>query len=879
MATVFNGTNKDILNCLQTAVIKRQRELERNDTTEQKVKFAKYKDAYNKTDTVYEYTYSVEDYRKIGLTDRDTIIAINQNIRDMSLYLSQEQMETLLINKREEVLANYKETNPYVLTLMGEPSNEKDYVYIPYHIDGVRDGIPVHTMTDGEISVIVNRGTLDELKEQNPTLDYLKFLNRRVTAYTVRTASQFALLYIDTTNYTVGYQVAEIYERYRMSFMRTIYNEYYNTSYEFYEALMGAYLISAVMFTILTENALSILEFDFTSDDILDSLYETFSIPNMEDLPKSVRIAFAEKINRILMNKGSRQSIIDIADAFGVGEVYQYVLYKEYRDAEVGYNPELSDEENYRLYFIRVPLKESDIHKYIYSTSSASDGQTKIPFDDFVSIDRRWGQGTDNLSSLVLSKDFSYMTTKYIGVDNVISLVDNALSQSEFLSILFSNKEKLGDYKLNLNRPNIMASLWDAFLYCMILIINKNGYEDTIIKDSEGLCYIYGINSELALTDEVIEEFKRHLPSKYYYLLNYQKPNKNMNVSQFMDLCIHNRDTLQALRDTILNWDGDYVIAQHLVKLEDIISHMQINTYYGEMKEYDTYSKYLEYTNPELYTHLESVQANPESADYEMREELLSAIEDLQRYCNPTDDPDKASILDFLNKIQEDEASTVKTSMFKMIAFLKSYTVDMRMTGTTYVFEDYVKIMSETVAKYNIYEWSRLSIKDECSITIHSRDLHSYLTFADQFKENSKFKISNMNLPPWLVHENDSEYIRPDYSMSVKDECYQSWYKAYEKSIVTQFDTLDSIKYKVYENDINEMFSFDEIFRSASHDYEDTYNYITSSYFVYNNYLEYSVGKTIDVIKRTNSEREFYETTTIMDTFVNVETGRLQTDI
>lgn len=874
----FRGNNSDVLNCLRTAIIKRNHELERNDTQEQRIEFSIYKDALNKTDTVYEYSYSVEEYAQVGLTDLDIVIKLNRDIRDMNLYLSEEQMDKLLENKRKLIVENYVETNPYVLTLMGKPANVRQELYLGYHVDGIRDGILVSEMNDGEILILENKGILDKLIEDNPDKEYLKFVNRRLSAYTVRSSPQYSLMYIDTS-YSVGFQIAELYERYRMYFMRTMYNEYYSTTYEFYEALTGAYIISSVVYTILTESSMNILEFDLTSDAILDSLYQTFSIPNIKDLPKPVRIAFAEKINRILINKGSRQSIIDIADAFGVGEVYQYVLYKEYRDSELAYNPNLSAEENYRLYFIRVPLKESDIHKYIL-TKNAGGVQSKIPFDDFVDQDKRWGLGTDNLSQMVLNKDFSYVTTKYIGVDNIVSLVENALSQSEFLSMLFANKKKLGNYSLVLSRPNIVVTLWEAFVYSLILIMNKNGYEDTIVSDPEGLCYIYGINGEDVITEELLNEIKKTLPHKYYHLLEFRKFDQSLTISQFMDVCVHNRATLKALRSTILNWNDDLTIIAPLIKLEHLVSSMQKNKFYGEMKEYKSYSDYIEASNPPLYTRLEVIRANVDNIQYEMQEELLTTIEDLKRYCNPSDDVDKGTLLDFIYKIQEDEAATIKTSMFQMIAFLKSYTIDMRRTDTTYVFKDYFKILDETIIKNHINAYSRLELKDKCSINVHYPALHSYLcAYDDLVERGEEFKISSTRLPPWMLQDYDKSYLRPDEGAYVVDTIFQSSSHSYEGDELIIEDDIPLISYKYYLNDIIEPFSYDTAFQSSSHNWEESFLNVEDTILLHNVYHlndRWFIQDDIS-LKRSPIVRHDYLTT--RDMITRREDGRTQTDL
>jgi len=72
----FLTDNRDILNCLKTAVIKKQKELEYYDTEESRVRFNIYRNARNQTDSIYEYDYEVEEFFAVGYLNHDNIIRI-----------------------------------------------------------------------------------------------------------------------------------------------------------------------------------------------------------------------------------------------------------------------------------------------------------------------------------------------------------------------------------------------------------------------------------------------------------------------------------------------------------------------------------------------------------------------------------------------------------------------------------------------------------------------------------------------------------------------------------------------------------------------------------------------------------------------------------
>lgn len=876
----FLTDNRDILNCLKTAVIKKQKELEYYDTEESRVRFNIYRNARNQTDSIYEYDYEVEEFFAVGYLNHDNIIRMQRFPKDIKLYLTEEQCEKLLENKRKHVLSHYIEENEYVLTLMGYPYQEEDFLYLGYHIDGIRDNIPVHRMSQGEISILTNKGILKKIIEDNPDKEYLNYITRRIPFYVTRTTEAFGLLYIDTTKYNVGYRVAEVYEYMRIAYMKTQYNEYYHDSYDYYEPFTATYLICATMYMILAENPMNILEFDFTSDEILDSLYRTFSIPYVADLPKSVRIAFAEKINRVLRYKGDKSSILNIAEAFGIKDVYQYILYKEYVDFEKGYDPTKSLEENYKLSFVRVPIGAKDLHKFIYNIREG-DTKAKIPFDEFVSGDRRWGLGRDKLKEYVMKENFSYVTTKYIGVDSVVSLTENAFTQSEFLSFLFGNKERLGDFKLTLTKANLQASLWDAFVYSMVLIMNKNGYEDDIIKDPEGLVYIYGIDNHFKLTEEVAEAFNSRVPKDMEYLSYYKTVNESMSVVDFLDVLLHNRNALGVLRRMIREEHFDYAIMKELMKLEHMIGTMAINHYYGQIKNYDSYSDYLAVSNPPLYTHLQAMKVGGHVED-DMNEELLSVIEDLYNYCNPSHTAARDNLLSFLSKIKEDEAQTIKTTMFKMIAFLKTYTVDLRVSETSYVFDDYERILSEVLIKNHVWLWDRVTTTtyEEATQTVKMLGFHSYLEVTDFIHRKGVRDRSKVMYPPWVTVPNTVEYLRPDMNEITYDDGFQRWFKEYDNDYIDVFETVPHVLYKVHERDRDieiHDYAFQKTFKEFEHEYVEPLEILNDKYkwYFWDRYSNLGVKDTI-----TNKTKlDIHTDIKVYDTIRCRETGRLQTDI
>lgn len=866
----IRSENKDILKVLATAVIKRQKEQDLYDTEDMKTNFQKYKEAHYKQDDVYAHTYSVEEYNAVGVTDIETIRLINADIRSMSYHIPREQMDLLLENKRKVIIDSYKEENRYVLILMGQPLSDDEVLYMEEYVEGVPMDKPLHEMTDSEIQVLESKGYLEKIIDRFPDYEYLRHLSRRVSFLTTRLAPAFSILYANTNTYSVAYQVIERYDKIRISFMRGMYNEFYHNSFAMYESIMSSYLISSTIFSIIAENPMNAVEFDFTSEDVLEAIYNTFSIPYMKDLPKSIKISLAERINKILMNKGSKSSIIDITTAFGIKDIYQYVLYKEYADAKVGYNPELTPEENYNLSFVRVPIDASDIHKYIYSNNA-----DKIPYEEFVRTDARWGNGDDNLQRYILEHDFSYLPTKYVGIDSVIDLVKNIYNLSHFNSFLFDNKKRMGDYRITLQRSNITASLWEAFIYCVILIMNKNGYEDVIMKDPESLLYIEGINTSYCIDNNIVELYKKKLPTKLHYLLDYQSVDGTMPITAFMNIALHNRNCVNALRDIINEWTGDFVDYDHLCKLYRTVSKMTLNSYYGDMKEHNTYSEYLTTTNPTLHTHLELLRID-DNMETEMTDELVSVLDDLTAYLNPSNNSSIDDFLSFIDKKKTDEMNTLRILMFNMIAFLKSYTIDTKENNTVYLMYDYLKILEGTIERYKIREFSRLHVDESLSVKVHKSQFSSFMNVCDMVRRKEGF--SSVYLGKEVTKVNELEYIRPDYHFKVDESLNCTHQRVYENDSTTDIHESFMVNWSVYESDI--AYTIHEtLITNYYSQLEHSFLNILGSLKIHNNIKESSTMIIEESLDRLSPYNWYSSALKIQDSFRRLDDNKLQTDI
>lgn len=708
---------------LDSVVVLRRKQMEMYETPAMTQAYITYRHAYYKTDDVYAHEYTTEDFNAVGLTDVDTIITIKNNIRDMLLYLTEDTMDKLLTNKRKQILNGYVETNRYVKALMGEPYDDSVKVYLPYEIDGFDMSKSIDQFNSSEIALLNAKGVIDELIKLHPTLLYLKYVYRKIPFLTTRESDLFGLLYVDTST-NDGYEFMERYELTRLTFNRTMYNEMYYELYPLYENMMITFILASTLFELMATEPYSIADFDFSSEDTLMSIYETFSIPFIETLPTSIKISLGEKLNKIILNKGSKSSLIDIIESFGITDIYQYVLYKEYADK---YDASKTAEENYKLSFVRVPIDAKNITR---SLINATDDD-KIDYDTFVNEDRKWGVEGDNLRSLVLSKDFSYLRTKYVGTNETIDLIKDLYSSSRFMSYIFMNKSKMSNFTITLERSSITVNIWELFVYSIALLMIKNGYEDTILRDTESLAYVYGLNSEYVIENETLELFRLHLPEKYHKFLTWKSASYGLPITEFMNVILDNEKLLNELQSVLLNYDGQFSTYRYLQKIEEIITNVKRNDALGDLTGYETYSEYIDDNNHTLFTYMETLKES-DDLDSDLSDELLSIISDIEDLLNTSNLNDiNMSNLYFINKMKSDEMNTIQIALFKIMAFLKSYTIDLKQNEKRNIMYDNMKTIDGAFATIYANGYSRLYTNDDVVISIGRSTIQSFAYVTD----------------------------------------------------------------------------------------------------------------------------------------------------
>jgi len=215
-----------------------------------------YRDAYFEADTHMGYRFTIDEIAKYC----DDIRLVNKMVADNTLvssYLSKEDLDKLVADKRRDTLENYVEVNNYYRMYLGLPPIEKDkygnYIdapeYVLYNkvpISGVDITKPVHKYNATERSLFSVSGELAKMIIANPKANYLRYLDKDVDIVSLRDANEFDIIWYDKNDAKIR-DFVEHYRAVRNQFMRSHYRELDAIQYPYYEGFICTYLLMAAM--------------------------------------------------------------------------------------------------------------------------------------------------------------------------------------------------------------------------------------------------------------------------------------------------------------------------------------------------------------------------------------------------------------------------------------------------------------------------------------------------------------------------------------------------------------------------------------------------------------------------------------------------------
>lgn len=716
-----------------------------------------YRDAYYEADTHMGYRFTIDEIAKYC----DDIRLVNRMVADNTLvssYLSKEDLDKLVADKRKYTLENYVEVNNYYRIYLGLPPIMKDkfgnYIddpdYIFYNkvpISGVDITKPVHKYNATERSLFSVSGELAKMIIANPKAKYLRYLDKDVDIVSLRDANEFEIVWFDKNDGKIR-DFVEHYRAVRNQFMRSHYRELDAIQYPYYEGFICAYLLMAAMADYNANIPIQRLKNNEIDESEIYLLFESYGLPKF-DFSQKYLLEIANRINTLTYKKGTKDGLQLISKMFEEISIYKYYIIKRLKDQGIHNYDGMSNKDKYELFFVKAPLSAGDPYEYMQKEENV------IPYMDMVSKDPRWGVENDKLEDTLKDWEFSYSESKYLGLNNKIEISTFSLEMAYFYRYIIEHKDIVSKLKIYLDTVDVQADLFELITYMQALIFRKFKVSPDIPDTLSSIIYMYSIKNKVDY-ERLKLVFREHF--KYH--------ENKANIDGFIDLLDNQDYTLNGIMDT---FEINYKIIEYLYDLRSTL------TRYDDYHMVDTIIKAITFGEkvPELYnnkTNLEDFLStyNSHSSKYVVRiNELLSSSDPAASINN------EITVIINLLKEQVDNIRHKKLlSLFdtaqnlysdldiikyleKIIDFYKSYTQDIIDRGVVYSMSDItdgLQIVEELKIRLDLKDWEVFTLS-----LLFTGDNTEYVRFLlDNFKKVDYFSQTEILS---IIHEDVTQEI------------------------------------------------------------------------------------------------------------------------
>lgn len=716
-----------------------------------------YRDAYYEADTHMGYRFTIDEIAKYC----NDIRLVNRMVADNTLvssYLSKEDLDKLVADKRKYTLENYVEVNNYYRIYLGLPPIMKDkfgnYIddpdYIFYNkvpISGVDITKPVHKYNATERSLFSVSGELAKMIIANPKAKYLRYLDKDVDIVSLRDANEFEIVWFDKNDGKIR-DFVEHYRAVRNQFMRSHYRELDAIQYPYYEGFICAYLLMAAMADYNANIPIQRLKNNEIDESEIYLLFESYGLPKF-DFSQKYLLEIANRINTLTYKKGTKDGLQLISKMFEEISIYKYYIVKRLKNQGVLNYDGMSNKDKYELFFVKAPLSADDPYEYMQKEENVT------PYMDVVSKDPRWGVENDKLEDTLKDWEFSYSESKYLGLNNKIEISTFSLEMAYFYRYIIEHKDIVSKLKIYLDTVDVQADLFELITYMQALIFRKFKVSPDIPDTLSSIIYMYSIKNKVDY-ERLKLIFREHF--KYH--------ENKANIDGFIDLLDNQDYTLNGIMDT---FEINYKIIEYLYDLRSTL------TRYDDYHMVDTIIKAITFGEkvPELYnnkTNLEDFLStyNSHSSKYVVRiNELLSSSDPVASINNEitviinllrdqVDNIRHKKLLSLFDTAQNlySDLDIIKY-LEKIIDFYKSYTQDIIDRGVVYSMSDItdgLQIVEELKIRLDLKDWEVFTLS-----LLFTGDNTEYVRFLlDNFKKVDYFSQTEILS---IIHEDVTQEI------------------------------------------------------------------------------------------------------------------------
>ena len=612
--------------------------------------FEAYMAALEQADTLYDYrgviTETLLRYHKPDITNVEIANIYSDFKNFYNIFSFQEQLN-LMTELRKDRLLSYIEGNSYYRMLLGVPplgTPPEEYVYYK--------GNPVHTMSYGEILKLKRSGALDVLIQDNPEAEYLLYVDKRINLIEARRARQFEVLWTPKTDEANAYR--EMYNKERRVWMQTYHQTYLTESTDFNESIeLTTIKMRAIIYYFINIYTTPLGKTSFTREESED-LYKMYGLTFPQNMPDSYRNATTYVLNYLVMYKGTNYVLEYIARKIFSGlNLYKYFIRKR-RKPGVIETPGMKYDDLYDVEFILKPFRAinpyDDISNQKEKTYLTEDEKMRrnftnieyedpsyhqkedkemiLTYDEVKKLDPRWSD-SEALKKRVFEEPFSYIESKYLGIDNILDLNNVTIGLSVVHRYFLHHRDILKNYEVTYQSNGYTFNFWDLWVFYNAMITYSMG--KYLLKDFKDERIDPRPGDVVDRVDKILgfNTIKTHPTIRMYWLIVMAQYPFETKLEEFPEAANSDTDFLQLMINTDkavgLAKFVDSVLTKARNHIEvnmilEVYRHVRIMS--KEPEAYNTVStlegqsfvEYLEKYVPDLYVFYEQLQDQGQDA-------------------------------------------------------------------------------------------------------------------------------------------------------------------------------------------------------------------------------------------------------------------------
>lgn len=616
---------KDVMLMMERIVVKRNDLARENETTETATAF----ELYYACLTGSRYFYNFGKFDRDILEKYLTPAEVTQCWYDAD-QIPEKYRASIVEDQSKRVIETFEEKNEYYRMLAGLPRvNDYQWIYVTDYRD-IPSDIPIHQLTDEQISHLEIRGKIDELKEKYPDATYLDYLGvNKIDVITARLAKPFEILRLGSPMNAMTQKMFESeYYSSRRYIMATVYNRRMFTNKTLYDPIIGLLILTLAIRNTLVPNEAEYLNFE----EILNAILESYGLLRyFEKFPFTFKRRLVLALDKILQVKGTDGVLVDICRIFSFDNFIanRYFLMKTQPkniDGDVIFDPDV--EKGYELNFVKANIEDHDIN---YTEENL------MPYESIVNNDYLW-QLTDEERRSIMSEDFNLMMTKYIDIEAAYDLSSLTFEVCYFLNLLLQSRDNM----IKIRCTNMYATGGSSNVFTMILFLlaglaKRSGFDGNIIYDPEHIAEILRFDF-----GNISEELQKIINSYEYQIdvndklvpgytpIKLDRPIGTVNDNRMVEVYVNNRELYDAILKEMHNTTDirKYIALSNAKECMYISTMEEVNFIKNDGTSANTYYEMLESMDPKLAKKLDSIDREKDANDLDKL--LLYILEKLE---------------------------------------------------------------------------------------------------------------------------------------------------------------------------------------------------------------------------------------------------------